>query len=161
MSWWKRVAKVRLGRELEVPKVDAEKLETIRLASKHMSQEDRDKIKALRNELTASGFLDREEEVSFEAEADMESAFQLAGEQGVAATSQLPTYNQELDDEISSATGGENMLLDDFDEYEGEAFDVYQTLRGFDKVSVSKTDDSSIELRLPDGSIIQGHIPGK
>lgn len=163
MSWWKKVRKQNLTRELEVPKVDPQKVQVLKLSGvKHMSHEDRSIVQSLRNELTASGFLDREELVELKPiDDDIESVFQLAGEQGTRTTSALPTYDSDLDDEISAGVGGQNLLLDDLDDYDDAAFDVYKTLKSFDKVSFSKAEDDSIELKLPDGSVIYGHIPGK
>ena len=161
MSLWRRVKKHRVTRELIVPKVDAEKLQELKLSGvKHMSKDDRAIVQSLRSELTASGFLDREELVELKPiDDDIENVFQLAGAQGTRTTSELPTYDSELDDEISSGIGGQNLLLDDLDDYDEEALDVYKTLKSFDRVRVSKTDDDAVELRLPDGTVIQGHIP--
>jgi hypothetical protein len=161
MSLWRRVKKQRVTRELRVPKVDAKKLEELKVSRlKHLSQDDRAMVQSLKNELTASGFLDREELIELKPiDDDIDNLFQLAGEQGTTTTSQLPSYDSELDDEISAGEGGQNLLLDDLDDYDEEAFDVYKTLKTFDRVSVSKTEDDSVEVRLPDGTIIQGHIP--
>lgn len=163
MGWWQRTDKQKVDRVLRIPKVDVAKAQTIKLSGiKGMSSEDRSVVELLKIELTASGFLDREETIVFKAiDDDGESVFQQAGAQGNAATIALPTYDADLDALISAAIGGENMLLDESDDYDEEQFDVYKKLERVNSVSVSKTDDDGIELRLPDGTIIQGHIPGK
>lgn len=164
MPWWKRVKVEKVGRELELPKVDPEKLQAMNLTGvKHMSRDDRAMVELLKDELTASGVLDRQELPTFRPiDADGDRVFREAGEQGTRTTQGLPTYDSELDEEISSGSGGENLLLDGIDDYEDAAFDVYKTLKDFDHIDVNKNDDdNSLSLRLPDGSVIKGRVYDK
>ena len=163
MGWWGRAEKRQVDRVLKVPKVDSKKVQIIKLSSiKAMSTEDRSVVELLKIELTASGFLERDEEIIFTAiDDDGDSVFEKAGAQGNKAALSLPTYDADLDAVISSGIGGENMLLDESDDYDERSFNVYQKLGRFDSVKVDKTDENSVELRLPDGTIIQGRIPSK
>jgi hypothetical protein len=164
MPWWKRVKVEKVGRELELPKVDAEKLQAMKLTGvKQMSRDDRAMVELLKDELTASGVLDRQELPTFRPiDADGDRVFREAGEQGTRTTKGLPTYDSELDEEISSGSGGENLLLDGIDDYEDAAFDVYETLKDFNHVDVNKNkEDDSLSLRLPDGSVIKGRVYDK
>lgn len=163
-GWWKRIKKEATpSRELAIPKIDAEKINQLKFVgiARPLSDEDRTTLASLKSELISSGFLDREEAVTIEEPDDIESAFEIAGEQGNHNIDQMTTYDKELDEHISSSGGGENYLLDEFDDEEDIMYDdVYTDNQESSRLEVRKI-EGAVELKLPDGSVIMGHIPGR
>lgn len=159
MEWWKRIRVEPAKRHPKLPRPSEEKLQELRSAGpRPMSKDDRAMIELLKAELTDSGVLDRDDiPVLKPIDDDGDRVFREAGAIGVRTTSQLPTYDKTLDDEISAGVGGDNMLLDGEDDYDDVIFDVYEEIQKVDHVKVQHKNDDSVELRLPDGSIIHGH----
>ncbi len=162
MAWWKRFIyqeKVE-SRELKTPEVDVKDVDKVKNVSlRKLNDKDKEAIHKLERELLAAGVLAPREE-AIEITDRLEDILKVAYEQGLANVQDL-VGDFELDERISSGTGGNNLMLDEIDDYEDTVYDLYEegktSTPGISVEADNRAGD--VALRLPDGSIHYGKIP--
>jgi len=164
MAWWKRFInqpKVD-SREVKTPELDVRDVSKVKNVSvKKLNERDKEAIKKIEKELLTAGVLAPREE-SFTITDRLEDILQAAYDQGLANVQDL-IGDFELDARLSAGEGGDNLMLEEFDEYEDKVYDLYEETESVEKgISVEAEDeDGAVALRLPDGSTIYGRIPGQ
>lgn len=163
MAWWNKFSKQPVvdNRVVKTPRMDTKEIAQVKeISLKQLNNRDIETIKKIQDELLAAGVLAPKEE-SIEITDQFEDILQAAYEQGLRNVDEL-VRDFALNEELSSGIGGDNLLLDEIDDYEDTVYDVYEAPEKQDSViSVeANSEDGNVALRMPDGSTVYGRIPG-
>lgn len=169
MAWWNFFRKGKknkraepqekqiITRVLDTPPLDQKSLLKFpRSTIKPLNDKDILIIKKIETELLSAGVL-APKEGSFDITERLEDILDAVNAQGLENVKGL-IRDQDLDELLSSSTGGENLLLDDSDDDETLELpeEDYSPLLDVEP----RNDEGSVALRLPNGETIYGHVPG-
>ncbi len=159
MAWWKRLGD--LGdldsRTIKTPPVSTAEIPLVKGTSlRKLNAKDIETIKCIELQLISAGVLADGGE-GIEVVDSFEEILQIAADQGLSNVADL-IKDLDLDERISHSTGGDNLLLDELDDYAdiGYTKPGSSSEMGNSDVEIFDGGNGEIFIRLPDGTVISG-----